>query len=231
MDINPQKMDELFQRAADGFRPEAPEHSWPEIEKRIRRKKKKGIGFWLSMASLFFIVGGAGAWMGLSSASSTPTQSLAEQPASTSIPGNISSISSSNPPQTSSKNPTSSTPSSLSNKPSTTAISTTFTASEKSDNPAQKSGTATNSSSKSSLKKVGIFNSSRSETLAESSSSTSKTAKKNRTARRSKTAISGRFTTSPILEENFSKMFQDQVSSQDVQQKPLFLASLNSKTP
>ena len=67
MDINPNKLDELFQRAAEEFRPEAPEHRWPEIEKEIRRKKKRPFGFWLSMASLFLLVGGAGAWLGLSS--------------------------------------------------------------------------------------------------------------------------------------------------------------------
>lgn len=75
MDINPKHMDELFQRAAEGFRPEAPEHSWPEIEKRIRRKKKKGIGFWLSIASLFLIVGGAGAWIIMS-----PSSSISNEP-------------------------------------------------------------------------------------------------------------------------------------------------------
>ena len=34
-----------------------------------------------------------------------------------------------------------------------------------------------------------------------------------------------------VLEEDLSKKFDDHVSNQDVQQKPLFFASLNSKTP
>lgn len=231
MDINPQKMDELFQRAADGFRPEAPEHSWPEIEKRIRRKKKKGIGFWLSIASLFFIVGGAGAWMGLSTTSTTPTKALAEKTASTSIKKGVQTTSSASSTEPSVLISTLNSHSSLSKKVSVTSESTTFNASEKTAIPAQGSGTVANSSSKSSLKKAGIYNSSHSVTLAESSSSTSKTAIKNRTARRSKTAISGRFTPPQVLEEDFSKKFQGQLSNQDVQQKPLFLASLNSKTP
>jgi hypothetical protein len=75
MDINPNKLDELFQRASVEFRPEAPEHRWPEIEKQIRRKKKRAFGFWLSIASLFLLVGGAGAWFGLAQKHSTNQQS------------------------------------------------------------------------------------------------------------------------------------------------------------
>ncbi len=230
MDINPKKMDELFQRAADGFRPEAPEHSWPEIEKRIRRKKKKGIGFWLSIASLFFIVGGAGAWIGLSSTSTTPAEAVAEKTSSASIKKGVQATSSASSTEPSSINSTSNSHSS-SNKASATSESTTFNASEKTTIPAQESGTARNSSSKSSLKKAGISKSFGGETLAVSSPASSNTSKKNRIARRSKTAISGRFTPPQVLEEDFSKKFQDQLSSQDVQQKPLFFASLNSKTP
>ncbi len=231
MDINPQNMDELFQRAADGFRPEAPEHSWPEIEKRIRRKKKKGIGFWLSIASLFFIVGGAGAWMGLSSTSTTPSNAVAEKTSSTSNKRRVLATSSESSTEPSSIISTSNSQSSLSKKASATSESTTFNASEKSDNPAQKSGTATNSSSKSSLKKARTSSSSHFATLAVSSPSSPKTAKKNRTARRSKIAVSGKFTPPQVLEEAISKKFQKQLSNQDVQQKPLFFASLNSKTP
>jgi hypothetical protein len=231
MDINPHEMDKLFRKAAEGFRPEAPESSWLEIEKRIRRKKKKGFAFWLSVASLFFIVGGTGAWMGLSSTSTSPTTSLVQQPSSTTVQKHISTVTSTNPTESSSLNSTSRSPDLFSTKPITAPTSTTLTEVEKSTIKNQKLGTVTNSLSKSTSKTAGRYNNAHSATLAESSLSISKPAKKNRTVRRFQTAISGRFTPPQVLEEDFSKILQDQVSNHEMQQKPLVFASLPTKTP
>ncbi len=231
MDINPKKMDELFQRAAEGFRPEAPEHSWPEIEKRIRRKKKKGIGFWLSIASLFLIVGGTGAWMGLSTTSITPSQSLAHQPVPTATKGAVPSSSSSISSEQSSANSALPAKPSSSNKASAAPSSTLLNASDKGTVSSQERANPRNASSKTRLKQAGLSKILPRTTVATSSQLASKSARKNRNVRPSKIAISGLFTTPQVLEEDFSKKHQDQGSFENPQQNPVFFASLNSKTP
>ena len=62
---NPQHLDELFQSAAENFRPEVSPIAWQEIEARIKKNRRKGFGWfwWTSAAVLVLFGGGLSFWI------------------------------------------------------------------------------------------------------------------------------------------------------------------------
>jgi len=232
MDFNPEKLDKLFQQAAEGFRPDAPENSWLEIEKRIQSKRKKGIGFWLSIASLFLIFGGTGAWMFLSYIpSNKPFPSLAVQQATTKN-GDISFNSSKNSSEQIAKISTHPTKNSPSNKVTGTPSSTAEFASDKEVTVSTQSmERPTKSSSVTSKKKAELSNSYSRSKVGNLSSIATKTSKRNLNVRPSKNDVSGLYTIPKVSEEDDIEKNQDQVSYENPQRNQVFFAYLESKTP